>query len=197
MSKEFVDQLAKEIRDKKHTDSVLATILFKNQASAKKVKPSSDESSNDFLRALKAQKKLPVLEALLGTILAMFTSLIWLEHLATFIVGKYPDVGADEEDTEDDEDVVELKPAKAGVKTKLEVCYNGFKKATASFQQAEEMVVRLHRVALGAQAALTHARAGLESAREDLAEAETQYAIAMTEEVNDDDGPAAKHPRRQ
>ena len=195
MSKEFVDQLAKEIRDKKHTDSVLATILFKNQASAKKVKPSSDESSNDFLRALKAQKKLPVLEALLGTILAMFTSLIWLEHLATFIVNKYPP--ADEEDTEDEEDVVELKPATAGVKTKLEVLYNGFKKATASFQQAEEMVVRLHRVALGAQAALTHARAGLESAREDLAEAETQYAMAMTEEVNDDDGPAAKHPRRQ
>jgi hypothetical protein len=195
MSKEFVDQLAKEIREKKHTDSVLATILFKNQASAKKVKPSSDESSNDFLRALKAQKKLPVLEALLGTILAMFTSLIWLEHLATFIVNKYPP--ADEEDTEDEEDVVELKPATAGVKTKLEVLYNGFKKATASFQQAEEMVVRLHRVALGAQAALTHARAGLESAREDLAEAETQYAMAMTEEVNDDDGPAAKHPRRQ
>jgi len=195
MSKEFVDQLAKEIRDKKHTDSVLATILFKNQASAKKVKPSSDDISNDFVRALKAQKKLPVLEELLGTILAMFTSLIWLEHLATFIVNKYPP--ADEEDTEDEEDVVELKPATAGVKTKLEVCYNGFKKATASFQQAEEMVVRLHRVALGAQAALTHARAGLESAREDLAEAETQYAMAMTEEVNDDDGPAAKHPRRQ
>jgi len=195
MSKEFVDQLAKEIREKKHTDSVLATILFKNQASAKKVKPSSDDISNDFVRALKAQKKLPVLEELLGTILAMFTSLIWLEHLATFIVNKYPP--ADEEDTEDEEDVVELKPATAGVKTKLEVCYNGFKKATASFRQAEEMVVRLHRVALGAQAALTHARAGLESAREDLAEAETQYAMAMTEEVNDDDGPAAKHPRRQ
>lgn len=195
MSKEFVDQLAKEIRDKKHTDSVLATILFKNQASAKKVKPSSDESSNDFLRALKAQKKLPVLEALLGSILAMFTSLIWLEHLATFIVGKYP--GADGEDTEDEEDVVELKPATAGVKTKLEVCYNGVEKATAKAKHAEEAVVHLHRVVQHAQAALAHARTGLESARDELAEAETQYALAMTEEVNDDDGPAAKHPRRQ
>ena len=197
MSKEFVNQLAKEIRDKKHTVKALTTILFRNQASAKKVVPSSDDSADSYLRALHAQSKLPVLEALLQSMLAMFNTQYWLERFAGFIVDKYPD--ADGEEPEDEEDVVEQKPAEDAPSfgTRLEVLYNGFKKATAKAKHAEEAVVHLHRVVLGAQAALTHARAGLESAREDLAEAETQYTIAMTEEVNNDDGPAAKHPRRQ